>query len=190
MQTWKIIAAACGCGLAIVVGTVAFDRAANAPRPAPRILNPPPMVATAPEPVAPPPVAPPPPAAAPKAPSPAPRPRDDGRMVETRRRRPAHAGMSDEAKREMQASYQRAQRAFDVGDYDAAIAAYKEVYLLGGDAPMLYNMAQAYRLAKRPEQALMYYRRYLSRAPSAPNAADVRAKIAALQEQGTNTASR
>jgi hypothetical protein len=187
-DVWKIIAAACAAGLAIVLGILITE---PAQKPEPRVLNPRPPVAAA---VTPPPAAlaaPQPPAqpvpAAAAAPTPA--------AARPRRPRSPHAGMSEESKREMQMSYQRASRAFDVGDYDAAIAAYKDVYLLGGDVPMLYNIAQAYRLGKHPQQALMYYRRYLSRAPSAPNAADVRKKIAALEEEtktppGVSTASR
>jgi tetratricopeptide (TPR) repeat protein len=88
--------------------------------------------------------------------------------------------MSADDKREMEQTFQKATRAFDLGNYEEAITAYKRTYELGGDAPMLYNIAQALRLAKRPDEAVTYYRRYLERAPAAANRADVRARIAAL----------
>jgi len=81
---------------------------------------------------------------------------------------------------EMRQSYQKATRAFDLGEYEQAITAYKRAYELGGDAPMLFNIAQALRLSKRTDEAVVYYRRYLDRAPSAPNQKDVRARIAEL----------
>jgi hypothetical protein len=192
-EAGKMVAAACVCGVVVVLGMLVL--APGRPRPAPRVLTPPPLAAATTPPLAAPAPAPPPaPVAAAERPQQPPLARE-GRGVGVRRHRSPHAGMSESAKREMQMSYERATRAFDVGDYEAAIAAYKEVYLLGGDAPMLYNIAQAYRLAKRPEQALMYYRRYLSRASSPPNAADVRAKIVALEAQtktppGVSTAFR
>jgi len=88
--------------------------------------------------------------------------------------------MTDAARHEMELSYQKATRAFDVSNYDEAIDAYKKTYELGGDAAMLYNIAQALRLSKRSAEAVVYYRRYLDRAPTAANADEVRAKIAEL----------
>ena len=88
--------------------------------------------------------------------------------------------MTEADRHEMAESYQKATRAFDVQKYDEAITAYKKTYELGGDAPMLYNIAQALRLSKHPDEAVVYYRRYLDRAPSAPNQKEVRARIAEL----------
>ena len=43
---------------------------------------------------------------------------------------------------------------------------------------MLYNIAQAYRLADQPAEAVRYYRRFLQRMPNARNRDDVERKIA------------
>jgi hypothetical protein len=43
---------------------------------------------------------------------------------------------------------------------------------------MLYNIAQAYRLADQPGEAARYYRRFLQRMPNARNRDDVERKIA------------
>jgi serine/threonine-protein kinase len=183
----RLLAAAVGCGVAILVGVVVLTRPTPAPRPVARpaavVARPaaPPALAAPP---APPPVpspSVPPPAVAStdraRQPLPAREPRASGG---SRRQRSAHAGMSDEARRDMEQAYQKASRAFDLGNYDEAIAGYKRTYELGGDAPMLYNIGQALRLSKRPAEAAGYYRRYLERAPKAPNREEVVAKLAEL----------
>jgi serine/threonine-protein kinase len=96
------------------------------------------------------------------------------------RPRSAHAGMSEAAKKEMKASYQKASRAFDLRNFDEAIEAYKRTYELGGDAPMLYNIAQALRLSQKSDEAVLYYRRYLARAPKAKNRDEVLGRISEL----------
>jgi tetratricopeptide (TPR) repeat protein len=58
-------------------------------------------------------------------------------------------------------------RAFhDSGDYDHAIAAYKEAYVIAPSPGLLFNLAQAYRLRGSCDDALMMYRRYLETGPS------------------------
>ena len=81
----------------------------------------------------------------------------------------------------MKQLYERATRAYDVGKYNEAIEEYQKAYEIGGDPPMLYNIAQAYRLNDQPNEALRFYRRYLQRAPSARNREDVERKIADLE---------
>jgi tetratricopeptide (TPR) repeat protein len=71
-------------------------------------------------------------------------------------------------------------RAFDLGKYDEAISEFEEAYG-HKDAPgLLYNIAQAYRLSNRPEEALRYYRTYLERKPDAANRAEAESKIERL----------
>ena len=80
-------------------------------------------------------------------------------------------------KLEMKQLYERATRAYDVGKYNEAIEEYRKAYEIGGDPPMLYNIAQAYRLNDEPEEAVRFYRRYLQRAPNARNREDVERKF-------------
>jgi tetratricopeptide (TPR) repeat protein len=93
------------------------------------------------------------------------------------------AELTPAQKLEMKQLYERATRAYDVGKYNEAIEEYQKAYEIGGDPPMLYNIAQAYRLNDQPNEALRFYRRYLQRAPGARNREDVERKIADLEKQ-------
>jgi tetratricopeptide (TPR) repeat protein len=88
------------------------------------------------------------------------------------------ADITPQQKQEMKSLYERATRAYDVGKYNEAIEEYQKAYEIGGDPPMLYNIAQAYRLNDQPGEAVRFYRRYLQRAPNARNKDDVERKIA------------
>jgi tetratricopeptide (TPR) repeat protein len=90
----------------------------------------------------------------------------------------AHAQMTQAQKDEVKQHYQRATRAYDLQKYQEAIDEYQKAYEISGDPPMLYNIAQAYRLADQPAEAARYYRRFLQRMPSARNREDVERKIA------------
>src|SRR5450432_2840056 len=92
------------------------------------------------------------------------------------------AELTPAQKLEMKQLYERATRAYDVGKYNEAIEEYQKAYEIGGDPPMLYNIAQAYRLNDQPGEALRFYRRYLQPAPSARNREDVERKIADLEK--------
>jgi tetratricopeptide (TPR) repeat protein len=78
--------------------------------------------------------------------------------------------------------YNKGAKAFALGKFDDAIKEYEAAYELRDDPVFLYNIAQAHRLNRNPERALFFYRSYLSHAPKAENAADVRQKIADLQK--------
>lgn len=84
----------------------------------------------------------------------------------------------------------RALRAYKVGldfykreEWDKAIEQFDAGYKAAPQAVFLFNIAQAQNKAGRPEQALIYYRRYLQEAPAAPNRADVEGRIATLEKQ-------
>jgi len=91
---------------------------------------------------------------------------------------PARAQMTQAQKDEVKLHYQRATRAYDLQKYLEAIDEYQKAYEISGDPPMLYNIAQAYRLADQPGEAVRYYRRFLQRMPNARNREDVERKIA------------
>ncbi len=58
-------------------------------------------------------------------------------------------------------------RAFhDARDYDRAIAAYKEAYVMAPSPGLLFNLAQAYRLSGHCDDAVLMYRRYLATRPA------------------------
>jgi tetratricopeptide (TPR) repeat protein len=53
----------------------------------------------------------------------------------------------------------------DLGDYEQAIVAYKQAYLIAPSPGLLYNLAQAYRLSGDCGEAAALYRRYLDSRP-------------------------
>jgi MYXO-CTERM domain-containing protein len=85
----------------------------------------------------------------------------------------------DEARRH----YEQGQTQYDLGNFDAAIDAYKKAYELSNQPGLLFNIAQAYRLKKDYEKALYFYKSYLRRLPDAQNRADVEARIADMEQQ-------
>lgn len=70
---------------------------------------------------------------------------------------------------------------FDLAEYEAALADFKEGYRISNDPVFLYNTAQCYRQMHDNANALRYYRVYLSRSPNASNRAEVEQKIERLQ---------
>jgi len=92
------------------------------------------------------------------------------------------SNVTAEQKLEMKQHYEKGQRAYDVGKYADAIDEYAKVYEIGGNPAMLFNIAQSYRLNNQPGEAVRFYRRFLQRAPNAPNRADVEQKIAELEK--------
>jgi len=54
----------------------------------------------------------------------------------------------------------------DAGDYGNAIIAFKEAYVMAPSPGLLFNLAQAYRLAGNCDDAALMYRRYIATGPS------------------------
>jgi tetratricopeptide (TPR) repeat protein len=72
-------------------------------------------------------------------------------------------------------------RAFALGDFQLAIKEYKAGYKARPNPEFLFNIAQAYRLAGDPAQALFFYKSYLSNAPDSEQRAEVEARIKACE---------
>jgi len=66
------------------------------------------------------------------------------------------------------------------GDYDAAITFYSKAYELVPHPTLIFNLAQAHRLAGRIELALSLYKRYLSEAPNGPQAKTARELVSEI----------
>jgi len=94
----------------------------------------------------------------------------------------ARAQSDAEKKQKAKEHYEIGTRFFDVGKYGDAVKEYEEAYLLTGDAKLLYNIGQAYRLWDHSEEALRVYKNYLRQRPEAENRADVEKKIADLEK--------
>src|SRR5688572_9411424 len=76
-----------------------------------------------------------------------------------------------------------ATKAFRLGEFSRAVEEYRAAYNAKPEAPILYNIAQAYRLAGNLQQALFFYRSYLHSLPNAENRDEVTGRIAAIDEQ-------
>lgn len=78
--------------------------------------------------------------------------------------------------------YQRGTTYYDLGRYHEAAKEYEAAFELKDDPALLFNIAQAYRLAHEYADAVRAYRAYLRRLPNADNATEVEARIHEMQE--------
>jgi tetratricopeptide (TPR) repeat protein len=69
----------------------------------------------------------------------------------------------------------------DSGDYETAITFYLKAYQLVPHPALLFNMAQAHRLAGHIDQALSLYKQYLSEDPSSAQARTARALVSEIE---------
>jgi tetratricopeptide (TPR) repeat protein len=72
--------------------------------------------------------------------------------------------------------------AYHLENYDKAIEEFRTAFEAEPDPVFLYNIAQAYRLSGRPEEAIKHYQKYLKLSPDAPHREDVEARIAELKK--------
>lgn len=77
-------------------------------------------------------------------------------------------------------AYDQATAAFGLGHYAEAAEKYETAFSLRPDPALLYNAAQAYRLAGNRPRALELYRNYLRLYPNRQNADEARTQVAAL----------
>jgi tetratricopeptide (TPR) repeat protein len=79
--------------------------------------------------------------------------------------------------------YNKGTKLFELGRYDDAIAEYDLAYQAKNDPVLLYNIAQAHRLAGHAQEAVDYYQSFLEKSPNSPRAAEVQLKIDELKRQ-------
>ena len=96
---------------------------------------------------------------------------------------PPRALAEDEATQQARKHYQEAQKQFDLGMWDVAIAEFSKAYELRPDPTFLFNMAQAYRRAGNARRAIDLYKNYLIKVPKSPQRAEVEDRIQNLQKQ-------
>jgi tetratricopeptide (TPR) repeat protein len=90
---------------------------------------------------------------------------------------------ADDDAAEAKRLYMSGMRHFNLAEYEAALADFKEGYRRKDDPVFLYDIAQCYRLTKgHEEDAIKFYRNYLRAAPTAPNRDDVEKKITSLEQ--------
>lgn len=92
------------------------------------------------------------------------------------------AGAAEEKKTEARRLYDEATAAFGVGNYAEAAEKYEGSFKLHPDAALLYNAAQAYRMAGNQQRALQLYRNFVRLYGDNPRAEDARNHAAALEK--------
>jgi iron complex outermembrane receptor protein len=89
-------------------------------------------------------------------------------------------GQTDDRAVQAKQHYETGMAHFQLEEWDKAIEEWQAGFRIKPVAQFLYNIAQAYRLSKRPEKALSFYQKYLHMDPKAPNRAEVDRHIASL----------
>jgi len=87
-------------------------------------------------------------------------------------------------------AYEEALRAFNLGQWDEAIAGFQKSYKLSGDATLLFNVAQAHRRAGHVKEAIIAYKAFLREKPETPHREMIEAKLKELEsaaEKPTNS---
>jgi tetratricopeptide (TPR) repeat protein len=79
--------------------------------------------------------------------------------------------------------YDKGKALFDIGRYDEAIKEFEASYQLKQDAAILFNLAQAHRLAGNNDRALTLYRTYVRNWPKGANRAEAEKHIGTLEQK-------
>lgn len=87
------------------------------------------------------------------------------------------AGAADDPKK----MFETATAEFNLGHYEKAASMYEDIYKLTLEPLMLYNIAQARRLAGDFDKATFFYKGYLRAQPQAKNRSEVQKRIAELE---------
>ena len=82
--------------------------------------------------------------------------------------------------RSAETHFRRAAEARKAGRYIEAVAEYSAAYGLVPAPELLFNIAQAHRLAGSSEEAIAYYRKYLAKSPDGAGAAEAKQWLAYL----------
>ena len=96
---------------------------------------------------------------------------------------PTGGARADDAA-DAKAHYQKATAHFAVGEYREAAAEYEEAFKLKQDPAILFNAAQAHRLAGDSQKALLLYNNVIKLYPTSPYAADSQERISKLSQAG------
>jgi PEGA domain len=93
---------------------------------------------------------------------------------------PASTGSRDTARKLVKEGI----AAQDAKDYGRAVALYLKAFSLDPHPLLLFNVAQAYRLAGCPQRAVSFYERYLTLEPKGTQAAAAQAALAEIKRAG------
>jgi tetratricopeptide (TPR) repeat protein len=79
--------------------------------------------------------------------------------------------------------FEQGQAHYDLGEYDEAIAAFREAYEISSAPALLFNIAQAHRLKGDCPRALQVYRHFVRLDPDSPRRSAAEGQIASLSAQ-------
>ena len=96
---------------------------------------------------------------------------------------PGLAGAASASETAAKAAALEAKKAFDLGDFTAAIAKYEEAYKLKSAPGLLFNLGQSHRRAGNLDRATFYFRRYLETNPPAAQAKATEEVLAQVEAQ-------
>lgn len=91
---------------------------------------------------------------------------------------PVHAQPAETDANKAAALFDEGKRHFDIAEYTAAIASWKQAYLLSSEPLLLFNIGQAYRLAGNCAEANRFYLNYKRVVPKPANAVELDAAMA------------
>jgi tetratricopeptide (TPR) repeat protein len=80
---------------------------------------------------------------------------------------------------------EKGRRHHKAGDYSAAVSAFKEAYVLAPSPGLLFNIAQAYRLAGNCDEAAWMYRRFLDTNPLGKQRDIAETQLSTVEKCGT-----
>jgi tetratricopeptide (TPR) repeat protein len=96
---------------------------------------------------------------------------------------PVAGAQEDTDAAEAKKHYTRGMAHYNLDEFDRAVEEFQAGYRLKPDPVFLYNVAQSYRRAKKPEQALTFYEKYLHATDgNPPNRAEVEQRIKDLRK--------
>jgi len=86
-------------------------------------------------------------------------------------------------------TFESAREAFVAGDYETALARFRQAYQLSSRPGLLYNIAQTLDRLRRAEETVAALRAYLEAFPEAPHRSEVEARIRVLEASLADRAS-
>ena len=95
---------------------------------------------------------------------------------------PAQPGNSSSLDEAARLTFESAREAFVAGDYETALARFRQAYQLSARPGLLYNIAQTLDRLRRDQETIDALREYLDAMPGAPNRAEVEARIRVLED--------
>lgn len=93
----------------------------------------------------------------------------------------AAAAQSEQLDEAARLTFESAREAFVAGDYEGALARFRQAYQLSPRPGLLYNIAQSLDRLRRDDETLQTLREYLRVMPDAGNRSEVEARIRVLE---------